>query len=275
MKKLIINADDFGMNKEVNDGIKLGIKRGVVTSVSVMANMLYFEDAIQFLKKYPRVSVGLHFNITEGKPLIRHADSLTGKDNNFFFWTQLINKLVLKQVEAKIIEKELAAQFKKLAASGLPITHLDSHHHIHLYPPLFRRVSEFAYRKKIAFVRGKSFNIWNLTLKNRLMPQPTQIVVNMLLLLNSVFNKQINCLSENNFYDLNWGKRLTPETFIKVLDELPKDMTLLICHLAVEKETDKTSFFALRYKALELLSHPLVKEYLANKNTLLSPYRYD
>src|ERR1700748_1221382 len=104
-KILIINADDFGMNKEVNEGIKLGIKQGVVTSVSVMTNMPFFEDAMRFLSDYPRVSVGLHFNITEGKPLVKHADSLVGNDNNFYFWTKLINKLLLQQVEIRTIEK--------------------------------------------------------------------------------------------------------------------------------------------------------------------------
>jgi predicted glycoside hydrolase/deacetylase ChbG (UPF0249 family) len=52
MRQLIINADDFGMSKEVNEGTKQGIKAGVVTSVSVMVNMSYFEDAISFLKRY-------------------------------------------------------------------------------------------------------------------------------------------------------------------------------------------------------------------------------
>ena len=263
------------MNKEVNEGIKLGIKQGVVTSVSLMANMPSFEDAVQFLKNYPHVSIGLHFNITEGKPLSKHADGLVGKNNDFYFWTQLINKLILKQVKIETVEKELAAQFNKLKASGLAITHIDSHHHIHLYPSLFRTVSKFANKKKIVFVRGKNFNIWNLTLRNHHMPVPTQIVVNILLFINSLVNKGLECHSESNFYDINWGKRLTPKKLIEVLDELPEGITLLICHLAVEKERNKNSFLALRYKALELLANPLVKKYLTRKNTSLSSYRYD
>src|ERR1700733_1674189 len=109
MKKLIINADDFGMSQEVNEGTKKGIEQGIITSVSVMANMPFFEDAVRFLRKHPKVSVGLHFNITEGKPLIlpKDAINLIREDDSFYHWPQLITRVASKNITRSEIEKEL------------------------------------------------------------------------------------------------------------------------------------------------------------------------
>ena len=124
MKKLIINADDFGMSREVNEGTKKGIEQGIITSVSVMANMPFFEDAIRFLKKHPRVSVGLHFNITEGKPLIfpKDAKNLIREDDSFYHWPQLVTRVASKTIKRTEIEMELKRQYMELKKTGLPIT---------------------------------------------------------------------------------------------------------------------------------------------------------
>src|SRR4051794_5424327 len=128
MKYLIINADDFGMSREVNTGTKKGIEQGIITSVSVMVNMPYFDDAIKFLKRYPHISVGLHFNITEGKPLHHPKDvgTLIREDDNFYHWPQLIGREVIKNIRQDEIERELKLQYATLKATGLNITHIDS-----------------------------------------------------------------------------------------------------------------------------------------------------
>ncbi len=91
MRRLIINADDFGMSQEVNEGIKKGIKAGVINSVSLMANMSYFDDAVKFLKNHEKIAIGLHFNITEGAPLSqpKKIQTLLREDNNFYYWINL------------------------------------------------------------------------------------------------------------------------------------------------------------------------------------------
>ncbi|KXK08473.1 MAG: hypothetical protein UZ21_OP11001000674 [Microgenomates bacterium OLB22] len=166
MKRLIINADDFGMSKEVNDGIKRAIKAGAVNSVSVMVNMPYFEDAVRFLKLHPEVRVGLHFNITEGAPISspHAASTLLREDNNFYYWMNLVVKFILRHVSLKQIENELMLQHTKLASTGLEITHIDTHHHIHLFPPFFKLVLGFARRKGISTLRCRRFRLSSLTL---------------------------------------------------------------------------------------------------------------
>lgn len=212
IKKLIINADDFGMSREVNEGTKEGIKAGVITSVSVLPNMPYFEDAVEFLKKNRHISVGLHFNITEGKSLAlpKIAGNLLREDDSFYYWPSMITRLVSKQIKLHEIEAELSVQFDKLKKTGLNITHIDSYHHIHLYPKIFHLVSNFADSRKVASLRGNYYDFWNLNLGIGKRPIFTQFLVNFMLLVSNLRHNNHKHLFEiNRFYDINWGKDLS------------------------------------------------------------------
>lgn len=73
IKKLIINADDFGFSKDVNLATSSAFKLGLITSTSLMANMDGFDDALDILEKnglYGKVVI--HFNLSEGKPLSKN-----------------------------------------------------------------------------------------------------------------------------------------------------------------------------------------------------------
>ena len=90
--RLIINADDFGLSKSISDGIVEGIKKGYITSTTVMANMPYAEYAINQAIENNINCIGLHINLTVGKPIIKN-DNLT--DNNGVFYynkSQIENK---------------------------------------------------------------------------------------------------------------------------------------------------------------------------------------
>ncbi|CAN5126270.1 chitin disaccharide deacetylase [soil metagenome] len=274
-KLLIINADDFGMSREVNEGTKKGIEQGIITSVSVMANMPYFDDAITFLKKHPKVSVGLHFNITEGKPLIlpKNAGNLIREDDYFFHWPQLLSKVGFKNIDFKEIDEELKMQFRKLQATGIPITHIDSHHHIHLYPSLFALVSKFADQHGISSLRGHYFNFWNLNLGVWKKPIPTQTIVNMFLILINIKRYNYNHLYKiNRFYDINWAKDISTEDFLKILNKLPDGTTEFICHLATLSKTGNKKFLIPRNNALKLLTQPLIKKHLTKNGIKLVPH---
>ena len=276
MKKLIINADDFGMSKEVNEGTKIGIKQGIITSVSVMTNMPYFNEAVRFLKKYPHVSVGLHFNITEGKSLLlpKDAKNLIREDDNFYHWPHMIGRVASKQITRNELEGELKKQYMALKETGIPITHIDSHHHVHLYPSIFKVVSAFADKEKIHALRGNYFNSWNLTLGVWKKPIVTQVIVNSALLLSNLRHGNHKHLYEiNRFYDINWGKNLTNKELLVVLNNLPEGTTEFICHLAVESATGNKKFLTPRYKVLKLLIDPVIKKHLTTNGISLMGHK--
>lgn len=274
-KQLIINSDDFGMSKEVNEGTKIGILKGIVKSVSVMPNMPFFNDAIIFLKKHPHVSVGLHFNITEGKPLISPhvANNLIREDDNFHFWISLIPRLMFRNIKLCEIEEELKAQYSKLEATGLRITHIDSHHHVHLYPRIFKLISKFSDKKNVLSLRGDYFSYWNITLGINNRPIPTQVVVNTMLLYSHLRYPRRKRFNEiRRFYDVNWGKKMSIEDFMSILHNLPDGITELICHLAIESEKGNKKFLSPRYKTLQLLTHPQLKKHFHQNGIDLSSH---
>lgn len=137
MRRIIINADDCGMSKQVNEHIEQAILAGKITSTTVMANMDDFEGAVQLYKDYGlKISFGWHINLTEGCPL---TSSQLLLDKGFFverdgrvemngkaYWKKRLSSDMRSE-----IRKELMAQYTQLKDSGIAISHVDSHHHIH------------------------------------------------------------------------------------------------------------------------------------------------
>lgn len=275
MTNLIINADDFGMSREVNEGIETGIKRGIIRNVSVIANMPYFSDAVSFLKKHPEVSVGLHFNITEGQPVLppNEVDTLIKEDGSFFYWTSLIPRLVVRNAKLEQIKKELFAQFAKLKSTGLPITHIDSHHHIHIYPHVFTFFTKFAQAKKVMALRCHHFNPWSLTAGFTQWPNWKKTIINLLMWTNSSYNNRLRHDFVNGevdgLYDLNWDKNLAEKDLQIILARLPQGTTEIICHLGVLSPNGNSRFLLPRFRTLRLLSKKSIKNSLISNGIKL------
>lgn len=124
MKKIIVNADDFGFSEAVNYGIIKAHEKGIVTSTSLMANMPGFEHAVALLKNYPNLHVGVHLNITCGKPVLSTHTTI-GKETGYFIHGKE------HEYSDEEIYLELCAQIEKIKTAGVVIDHFDSHHHIH------------------------------------------------------------------------------------------------------------------------------------------------
>lgn len=148
MGKLIINADDLGLSKGVNEGILSTYKEGVVNSASLMVNMHAFEDAVAVIKNNSLEGIGLHFNFTEGIALTNKLRTIVDKDGNFL--RDFVNIPNLNHEE---IYLEMEAQFHKATKAGVNISHLDSHHHVHMAPKVRATFLDFAIDKKLPIRR--------------------------------------------------------------------------------------------------------------------------
>ena len=147
MRRLIINADDFGLTPGVNRAIVEAHEHGVVSSATLMANGQAFDEAVGLARSQPRLSVGCHVVLVDGTPLlnktqihslVEHA-SWTGSTPSFrrgickFAALALLGRLAPDEIEA-----EAKAQIGKLQSAGVAVTHLDSHKHTHLFPHVLR-----------------------------------------------------------------------------------------------------------------------------------------
>jgi predicted glycoside hydrolase/deacetylase ChbG (UPF0249 family) len=147
VRRLIINADDFGLTTGVNRAIVEAHERGVVSSATLMANGQAFDEAAKLAGSRPRLGVGCHVVLVDGIPLVRHAASRTLLDRRRSIsgvprFREGIGKFaalaLLGRLAPDEIEAEATAQIRKLQSAGIAVTHLDSHKHTHMFPHVFR-----------------------------------------------------------------------------------------------------------------------------------------
>lgn len=129
MKYLIITADDLGLTKSINEGIAKACIEGIVTAASVIPAGDAFDDAVRMIKELPFKGIGAHLALTEIKPLLSTSRFI--KDHNRLFFNVLFGRISTESMYA-----ELKAQLELLKKSGLTITHINSHEHIHIIPSL-------------------------------------------------------------------------------------------------------------------------------------------
>jgi hopanoid biosynthesis associated protein HpnK len=155
-KLLVINADDFGLCKSVNKGIVEAHTKGVLTSATIMANMPAAKEAVELAKKLPNLGVGVHLNLTNGRPLCRDQSVKPLLNTKGDFGLSPGKLAVASLISGKVrtaIQAELAAQIQWVIDNGLKPTHLDSHKHIHSFPTMFPLVCRLAKRFAIPAIR--------------------------------------------------------------------------------------------------------------------------
>ncbi|MGA1979376.1 MAG: ChbG/HpnK family deacetylase [Sedimentisphaerales bacterium] len=169
-KRIIINADDFGLCNGVNKAVVQAHTSGVLTSTTIMANMPAADEAVKMAKQLPNLGVGVHLNLFEGRPLSkdRCIDCLLDDNGSFALSPAKLSLLSIARRKIRnAIRTELAAQIQWVIDNGLKPTHLDSHKHIHSFPLIFPIVCGLAKRFEIAAIR------WTLEPKQLLaMPWP-------------------------------------------------------------------------------------------------------
>jgi chitin disaccharide deacetylase len=139
VRRLIVNADDFGLTSGVNRAIIEGNRSGIVTSATLMANAKATEAAIDLAKAQSSLKIGCHVVLIDGVPLTKNLPSLT--ENSQCFRTSLKQfavAAVRKQIVAAEIQREVEAQIRKIQSRGITLTHLDSHKHTHMFPHILR-----------------------------------------------------------------------------------------------------------------------------------------
>lgn len=159
-RRLIVNADDYGLSRGVNAGIIEAAEKGVVTSASMMVNLEGFGDTVVRARSCPSLSLGLHFNLTTGKPLTAAPSLRRSESGQFHSMPALIARASLGRVDSSEVTAECRAQIDRMIEAGIAPTHLDSHRHIHAHPALWPAVIEAASSRGISSVRVPSEPLW-------------------------------------------------------------------------------------------------------------------
>ncbi len=160
VRRLIINADDFGFTAGVNRAIVEAHERGIVTSSTLMANGRAFNDAVVLSKAAPRLSVGCHVVLIDGEPVAdaSHLRSLASPQSGVARFSDSLKSFAARaltgRLSAEEIEAETTAQIRKLQAAGICVSHVDTHKHVHLFPAVLQPVLRAARACGIRAIRN-------------------------------------------------------------------------------------------------------------------------
>jgi hopanoid biosynthesis associated protein HpnK len=144
VRRLIVNADDFGLTAGINRAIVEAHTRGIVTSSTLMANGNAFEDAVRLARSVPRLSVGCHVVLIDGEPVLdaKRLPSITSARSGGTRFRDGLKSFAARALAGRLdpgeLEAEATAQIRKLQSAGVRVSHLDTHKHTHLFPAVLR-----------------------------------------------------------------------------------------------------------------------------------------
>jgi len=142
VRRLIVNADDFGFTAGINRAIIESHTHGIVTSATLMANGRAFEGAVHLAKTVPRLSVGCHIVLIDGEPVLdaKSLPSITSAHSGRFRdgLKSFAARALAGRLDPGEIEAEAGAQIRKLQSAGVHVSHVDTHKHVHLFPAVLR-----------------------------------------------------------------------------------------------------------------------------------------
>jgi predicted glycoside hydrolase/deacetylase ChbG (UPF0249 family) len=160
-RRLIINADDYGHCREVNEAVEQLDRTGVLGGVSVLATGMEAAQAIRYLLARPQLAAGIHLNAVEGTPLTT-APILTKVAGRFPRLPKLMLQWMRRPREvSRAVEAEWRAQIERLLAAGVRLHHADSHQHLHAFPPAFESAVRLCREYGIPAIRMPNEHPWD------------------------------------------------------------------------------------------------------------------
>jgi len=246
LKQAIVNADDFGLTTEINQGIIRAFKEGIVTSTSLSANGVAFLEAVAFIKTTPPLDVGIHLTLVEERPVLppQTIPSLVDNTGRFrkkaqiFFVDYLKGKISMQEVK-----REFHAQAKKILDQGISITHIDSHQHIHILPKIADITIELAEEYGIKFIRypKEDMEFRNILSVRKIKRLVQQMAVNFFCFYS---RNRLKNYSLDHFFGFYDGGHLDKEKFINIFRKMGRGTSELMCHPGLGENPNTPSGYA-------------------------------
>lgn len=283
MKKLIINADDFGLTCGVNKGIIEGYQAKVITSVSIFPNMPGYEDAIRLLNQNPNLSVGVHLNITCGSPISskEKIHTLINKEGYFLKLPQLIKRLLLNQIDLNQIKLEFKTQIGKIISDGILPAHIDSHQYIHVYPDVFKIVIDLSKKYNIPKVRYP-YEKFKVRFIKQFFSKQNLTRTLLCILLKLYTSRQVliknDIIVPDNFLGIMMDTKYPLLTFENMLRSVKEGANEIVCHPGyvddeLIKLTPYIQYVYPRRNELDTILHPRIKKLIKDLDIELISYK--
>ena len=259
MKRLVVNADDFGFTRDVNRGIVEAHRNGILTATTLMATGAAFDDAVCLARENPALDIGVHL-VLVGEPPFPPTVA------------QLMRAVALGSVH---IYDELIAQVRRVLDAKLQPTHLDTHKHTHLLPPVLEAVARISEECRIPWVRRP----FDFPMTAAGIPWSKRATSRALTAVRSRFSRVLTshgCRSTDHFAGFQITGTYGSAELVRLIHELPAGSTEFMCHPGVctgELRSARTRLKESREQELRALTAPEVRAALRRTGVELVSYR--
>ncbi len=266
-RRLSVNADDFGFTSDVNRGIVETHVNGILTSTTIMANGRAFDDAVRLANEHPSLDIGVHFVLAGGESVARPGSALPATV------TELIRALALRRIDPFV---ELTAQMDKVLGAGLRPTHVDTHKHTHLLPPVLDAVCRLAENHSIRWIR-RPFD-YPIAAGPSAIPMATRIISSAMSSVRAMFHSKMarhGCGSTDHFAGFQLTGRFSYEDVVHLIARLPEGWTEFMVHPGFctdELRAARTRLKESREAEMLALTHPSVRQAIIDNGVALQPY---
>ncbi len=263
MRSLVVNADDFGFTRDVNQGIVEAHLHGILTSTTLMATgsgsrSAAFDDAVRLAKEHASLDIGCHLVLVGEPPFPATV-------------AKLIQAVALKRIR---IYEELCAQVRRILDAGLHPTHLDTHKHTHLLPPVLDAVARISEEFRIPWVR-RPFDFplqpggiaWTRRAVNAAVGSMRRRTERVL--------RAHGCRFTTNFAGFQFTGNYDAAALVALIHALPEGSTEFMCHpgnCGAELRSAGTRLKESREQELRALTAPEVRAALAEENVRLTGF---
>ena len=245
-KQLIINADDFGIHPAVNEAVRKAATEGILTSTSLMAGGDAFDEAVEMARSMPSLGIGIHLTLVGGiKPVLPPSEvpSLTW-DNGVFCHDY--GKLIVRDLEGKIslseVYAEWDAQIQKIMNTGLPVTHMDGHQHMHMWPHFYPIARDLAKKYHISCMRVPDEDILFGMKDGHIIRWTAKNGLSLLSRMHRPDLKKNHIRTNDHFFGMLYGGHLSPERFAKFILQTRPGITEIMCHPSADTRAMEDTF---------------------------------
>ncbi len=285
MRRLIINADDFGLTPGINRAILEAHGHGIVTSATLMAQAPAFEEAVRMAQSAPGLSVGCHVVLVDGSPLLNApqvSSLIAGKDGDGVRFRDGVAKFAFRtlcgRLDPEQIEAEATAQIRKLQSAGVAVSHLDTHKHTHALAAVLRPLLHAGRACGIRAVRNpfEPFRLRLLAGRPSLWTRWCELAALRILARN--FRREVEqtgLIAPDGTVGIVVTGALDEQLFRLIVENLPQGTWEFVCHPGyndVSLQNMRTRLRESRAKELRILTSTLTRDLLQRARIQLISY---
>jgi chitin disaccharide deacetylase len=258
-----VTADDFGAAREVNEAVELAHTNGILTAASLMMSGAAVDDAIARARRLPSLRVGLHLVLVDGPPVLppeRIPDLVNAQGRLRSDLAMAGVAIFIRPGVRRQLAAEIEAQFRAYRATGLPLDHVNAHHHFHVHPTVCRQVLDIGKRYGMHAIRVPREEPRML---DRIDPRSRHIGSGFATPWTQLLGRRVRrqgLLAPDRVFGVAWSGEMTEQRIASILRCLPDRITEIYSHPATtDSFAGATSGYRYRDELAALIA-PDIKE---------------